>query len=81
MKIFVVNELNEIDINYNTCHKAFKNLEDAINYAEEKYKSAIDDFGGEEYCGINSICEDGMDYQICCDDHNVEIHIDEIDLI
>lgn len=81
MKIYVVNELCEVDCNYNNCHKAFISEEEAINYAEEIFDKAFNDLGREDKCGIYDISDDKHDYQICNDNYNIEVHINEIELV
>lgn len=79
MKIYVVNELCELDNNYNNCHGAYTNIKEAKTYAAGLYKSALNNLGGEDICTID-ISEDECDYQICNDDYSIEIHIDEVEV-
>lgn len=76
MKVYVVNELCEADVNSNNCIGVFKTFEEAKEQADEVFKSALSDLGGEEKCVVSF----GEHYsQVYNDNYAVVVNIDEIE--
>lgn len=76
MKLYVVNELNEIDTNYNTCHGVYLSKDKALDKAEEVFKNAIDDLGGKERATINRVSD--VVLQVYTEDDSITVNIDEV---
>lgn len=81
MKIYVVNELCEVDCTYNNCHKAFTDKDEATDFAKKIYENAINDLGGKDKCDYSKDGDDTCDLYVYNNDYTIEINIDEIELI